>query len=154
MELWVLDSKLQAIHLMDTFESLIWTDRYYECGDFEIHSSVTDILRKVLVSDNYLWSKNSEHTMIVEDIQIESDVEDGGRLTVTGRSLESILDRRIVFNKTVLSGNLQDGIKRLLNENVISPTDSSRKIENFIFEASDDEYVKAPLSSAADKNEK
>lgn len=143
MELWVLDSKLQAIHLMDTFESLIWTDRYYACGDFEVHSSVTDVLRKVLVAENYLWSKNSEHTMIVEDIQIESDVEDGGRLTVTGRSLESILDRRIVFNKTVLSGNLQDGIERLLNENIISPTDESRKIENFIFEASDDEYVKS-----------
>ena len=143
MELWVLDSNLQAIHLMDTFESLIWTERYYACGDFEVHSSVTDTLRSALIADNYLWSKDSEHVMIIEDIQIESDVEDGGIFTVTGRSLESILERRIVYFKTVLTGSLQDGIERLLNENAISPTDTARTIPNLIFERSDDNYIKA-----------
>ena len=143
MELWVLNSNLQAIHLMDTFESLIWTERYYACGDFEVHSSVTDVLRNALVADNYLWSKDSEHVMIIEDIQIESDVEDGGVFTVTGRSLESILERRIVYFKTVLTGSLQDGIERLLNENAISPSDPARVIPNLIFERSDDNYIKA-----------
>ena len=143
MELWVLNTDLQAIHLMDTFESLIWTERYYSCGDFEVHSSVTDVLRNALVADNYLWSKDSEHVMIIEDIQIESDVEDGGVFTVTGRSLESILERRIVYFKTVLTGSLQDGIQRLLNENAISPTDTDRKISNLIFEVSDDPYITA-----------
>lgn len=143
MELWVLNSDLQAIHLMDTFESLIWTERYYACGDFEVHSSVTDVLRNALVADNYLWSKDSEHVMIIEDIQIESDVEDGGVFTVTGRSLESILERRIVYFKTVLTGSLQDGIERLLNENAISPSDPARTIPNLVFERSDDNYIKA-----------
>jgi hypothetical protein len=128
---------------MDTFESLIWTERYYACGDFEVHSSVTDVLRNALVADNYLWSKDSEHVMIIEDIQIESDVEDGGVFTVTGRSLESILERRIVYFKTVLTGSLQDGIERLLNENAISPSDPARTIPNLIFERSDDNYIKA-----------
>lgn len=143
MELWVLNTELQAIHFMDTFESLIWTERYYRYGDFEIRSSVTPLLRSMLVADNYLWTKSSEHTMIVEDVQIESDVEDGGIFTVVGRSLESILERRIVYNKTVLKGSLHDGIKRLLNENAISPTDPDRKIDNLVFEDSDDNYVNA-----------
>ena len=43
--------------------------------------------------------KYDRNVMIVEDVQIESDVEDGGVLTVTGRSLESILERRIIINK-------------------------------------------------------
>ena len=47
--------------------------------------------------DYYLQSKESEHVMIVEKIQITSDTEDGNHVTVTGRSLESILDRRIVW---------------------------------------------------------
>lgn len=49
--------------------------------------------------------------MIVEKIQITSDTEDGNHVTVTGRSLESILDRRIVWGQKLLSGNLQNGIK-------------------------------------------
>ena len=30
MELYVLNKDMQAIHLLDTFESLLWTERYYE----------------------------------------------------------------------------------------------------------------------------
>ena len=79
--------------------------------------------------------------MIVEKIQITSDTEDGNHVTVTGRSLESILDRRIVWGQKLLSGNLQNGIKTLLNENVISPSDSNRKIPNFIFKESTDPAI-------------
>lgn len=79
--------------------------------------------------------------MIIEKIQITSDVEDGNHVTVTGRSLESILDRRIVWGQKTISGNLQNGIKTLLNENVISPSDSNRKIPNFIFEESTDSAI-------------
>ena len=74
-------------------------------------------------------------------IQITSDTEDGNHVTVTGRSLESILDRRIVWGQKLLSGNLQNGIKTLLNENVISPSDSNRKIPNFIFKESIDPAI-------------
>ena len=88
-----------------------------------------------------MQSKESEHVMIVEKIQITSDTEDGNHVTVTGRSLESILDRRIVWGQKLLSGNLQNGIKTLLNENVISPSDSNRKISNFIFKESTDSAI-------------
>ena len=79
--------------------------------------------------------------MIIEKLRITSDAEDGNHITVTGRSLESILDRRIVWGQKTISGNLQNGIRTLLNENVISPSDSSRKISNFIFEASTDPAI-------------
>ena len=88
-----------------------------------------------------MQSKESEHVMIVEKIQITSDTEDGNHVTVTGRSLESILDRRIVWGQKLLSGNLQNGIKTLLNENVISPSDSNRRIPNFIFKESTDPAI-------------
>ena len=78
---------------------------------------------------------------MLSDLQITSDTEDGNHVTVTGRSLESILDRRIVWGQKLLSGNLQNGIKTLLNENVISPSDSNRKIPNFIFKESIDPAI-------------
>ena len=79
--------------------------------------------------------------MIIEKLLINSDIENGNTITVSGRSLESLLERRIVWNRTTLSGNLQKGIKKLLNENVISPSDSNRKIDNFIFEESADSAI-------------
>lgn len=141
LELYILNRDFQAIHLLDTFESLLWTERYYECGDFEITSPASVQLLRTFEKENYLWSKDSNMVMIIEDIEISSDTEEGTLFMVKGRSLESILDRRIIWNKTTLTGNLQNAIHKILNENVISPSDSERRISNFIFEASDDPLV-------------
>lgn len=134
MELTVLDTDFNAIKEIDSFSSLIWAERYYACGDFEIFSSINDEIIKYLTPNNYLILKDSDYHMIIEDWNITTDFEDGNNIKITGRSVESILDRRIVWFQTTLQGNLQDTVELLLNENVIEPIDQNRKISNFIFE--------------------
>lgn len=141
MELLVLNENFESVYLIDTYESLIWTERYFKCGDFEIYTTASTELVALFKQDYYIWRKDTDTIMIIEDVRITSDVEDGDRLIVSGRSLESLLDRRIIWKQTTLEGNLQDGIRKLLNENIISPEDSARKIENFIFEASEDPTI-------------
>ena len=141
MELTLLNTSLDAISVVDDYESLIWTDRYQECGDFEIYTPVTAEILSVLKQDYYLINRDSEHVMIIEKLLIKTDVELGNHITITGRSLESILKRRIVWKQRSISGNLQNGIKTLLEENVINPADPDRKIDNFIFEESTDERI-------------
>lgn len=141
MQLLILDTDVRAVAYLDTFGSLIWTERYWECGDFEIYTTASKKALDLLRQDYYIWSRDSDHTMIIEEIQLTSNVEDGDELIVTGRSLESILSRRIVWSQTILSGNFQDAIEKLLNENIISPVITDRKIENFIFERSDDPLI-------------
>ena len=143
MDLIVLNTNLDAITIVDTFESFIWTDRYYEYGDFELYTSISDGILNNIRQDYYLQNVESEHVMIIEKLLINSDTEDGNHLTVTGRSLESILNRRIIWGRKTLSGNLQNGIKELLDECIINPSDSDRKIPNFIFEYSDDPAIVA-----------
>ena len=143
MDLLVLNTSLDTVSIVDVYESFIWTDRYYEYGDFELFTSMTDTILNFIRQDYYLQNRESEHVMIIEKIRITSDTEDGNHITVTGRSLESILDRRIVWGQKTISGNLQNGIRTLLNENIISPADTNRKISNFIFEASTDPAITA-----------
>lgn len=141
MEVLVLNTSFETIAIIDKFESLIWTDRYCGCGDFEIYAAANDKLFENTPQDYYLWFRESEHMMIIEEKIITSDVESGNHLKVVGRSLESILDRRIVWKQTVLKGDFQTAIKKLINENIISPSISARKIPNFIFEASTDPVI-------------
>ena len=141
MELTLLNTSLDAVAIVDDYESAIWTDRYYECGDFEIYTPVTPEVLAVFKQDFYLLNRDSEHVMIIEKLLIKTDVELGNHITITGRSLESILMRRIVWKQRSISGNLQNGIKTLLEENVISPQLAERRIDNFIFEASTDERI-------------
>ena len=142
MEFLVMEKNtFQALKIVDSFESLIWTDRYFKYGDFEVYLSVNDYFLSLLQPDRYLWLNDSEHVMIIEKIEIDTDVEKGNHLTVSGRSLESILERRIIWGQKVLTGNLQNAIHELLNENIISPTIASRQIPNFIFETSTDPAI-------------
>ena len=141
MDLFVLDTSLNQIAVLDTYKSLIWTERYNEYGDFEIVTPVTSNLLSVLKQDYYLEHRDTDRTMILEKILINTDIEDGNTMTITGRSLESILLRRIVWGQRTIKGNLQNGIKTLLDENVISPTKSERKISNFVFQASTDPKI-------------
>lgn len=148
MDIWVLDKTLEANDIVDTFNSLIWTDRYDEYGDFEIYTSVTDQALSLLQMDYYLQSRSSEHVMIIEEVLIDTDPENGNSVTITGRSLESLLSRRIVWTQTLLDGSVQDCIKKLLDENVISPKDVNRKIPNFVFETSAEKAVTEPKITA------
>lgn len=141
MNLFVLDKNLDAIFIVDVYSSMIWTDRYNEYGDFELYTPMNIAALDNFKQDYYLWRNDSEHVMIIEKLLIESDVEDGDKLTITGRSLESILDRRVVWGQKTLNGNLQDGIETLLNECIINPSKPERKISNFIFERSDDPAI-------------
>lgn len=141
MDLYVLNTNFEKIAIIDAYESVLWTDRYNKPGEFEIYTPVADFALKYPVANNYLQIKDSEHTMIVEDTTIESNVETGNHIKIVGRSLESILDRRIVWTQTDISGNLQNGIKRLISDAITSPTIADRKISNFIFEDSTDEAI-------------
>ena len=155
MEVMVLDTEFKMVGIIDTFISLIWTDRYDEAGDFELLLPMETPVINVIKEDYYLIINESEHVMVIEDIYITTDVEEGKRLKITGSSLEKLLDRRIVWNKTVFKKTykgdttevvsvplLQDAILKLLDENVTSTaTMAARQIKNFVYEKSTDEKI-------------
>lgn len=141
MELLLMDRTFKSIGIIDAYTSLIWADRYNKYGDFEILLSDQMAIADRIDVDYYLWCKESEHSMIIEDISITTDVEEGDKLLVTGKSLESILERRIIWQQTRLTGNFQNAIKKLINDAIIYPSIVDRKINNFIFEMSEDPNI-------------
>ena len=92
MDILVLNTKFESVAILDRFESLIWTDRFMECGDFEIYTAMDSKLLQYMKQDYYLYSADSEHMMIIEQLRVETDSEDGNHLKILGRSLESIID--------------------------------------------------------------
>lgn len=141
MDLLVLNQNLEVIGVIDVFKSLIWTDRYCGFGDFQLESTPNSKFLTNVINGRYLQSLESEHLMIIESLNIKSNVNTGKSMTAAGRSIETILEQRIVWNQTILSGNFQDGIHQLLDENAINPTDPDRKISLLEFEASTDPII-------------
>lgn len=143
MDALILDRNFQTQCVVDAFDSFLWTDRYNEPGDFELYFPVNDTISPYALENYYIWQENSDRLMVIEEITIETDAESGPHMTLSGRSAECFLERRVVAYRTVIKGNLQNGIERLLNENVISPGDPDRKIPGIRFVRNTDPRVTA-----------
>ena len=141
-DVYVLNTDFTIEGTIDTYDSIIWRPAYYDIGDFELYIAATPQAVALLQKNKYLvrscdaYVNNGVTTykkvMIIKNIQLTTDVENGDYLTVTGKELKFILHQRIVWQQTNLSGTVEAGIRKLINENVISPTMNLRKISNFI----------------------
>jgi hypothetical protein len=144
MDLLILNNAFQKIGVIDTYESLIWTDRYYAAGDFELLTSPTQNVLSILSQGAYAAIKESEHLMIIEDLDIKTDPINGNKLVAKGRSFESILDRRIIWDPVKFESEpIQYSIFTLLNEHAINPLNVSRKINDLEFQFSTDPVVRS-----------
>ena len=138
MNIYVLDGLNGIIGIIETFESVIWNVQYFSQNEFQLITAGTDsnlnLLTegKLLVRDEDITNSEYNNVMLIEKIQLDFDIDKGWILTVSGRGLKSILNRRIIWNQTTISGYAEKCIRQIINDNVINPTNSDRAISNFI----------------------
>lgn len=138
MEIWSFDSNFTPVGIVEEYDSLLWTDRYDQYGDFEIYTKYTPQILTKLLPGYFLVNNLSEHVMMVEDITVEYDYEDGAHVKVVGRSLECILDWRIIWGNKDFEGKLTDWAASLVNDNFTDPDNEDRKISFIQYVSSDD----------------
>ena len=158
INVYVLNTNFEVVGVVDHYESFIWTDRWNSYGDFELYTSFDYSIIQLCQQNYYLHINQSEHTMIIEGIEIETSSEDGMKLRITGRSLESILDRRIVWKEYTVTANttFESAIKNLIDLSFgtsgVAPhpgnrtaknreISNARKMTNLVYESSEDSYI-------------
>ena len=129
MNIYILDTSFKRLGVIDYCASIIWTRRYCAAGDFELYIPA-DQNALSLIKKARLVMRGDDQTnlMVIETIKLQTDVENGDYLTVSGRSAESWIGRRIVWSQTNLSGTVTNCVKTLLNNNLINPTNTARTI--------------------------
>ena len=86
---------LEAI--CDSFSSLLWDIEYYKCGQFEVYIAASPLTIEVFQTRRIVGrDDDSQHFCIIESVQIDTDAENGDYLTVCGRFLMCLLERRII----------------------------------------------------------
>lgn len=126
MYIYVLDKTLKRIGLIDNYVSLIWTTRYYSYGDFELYLPVTTEFIELLQIGYYLETTESNYVMIIESINLKTDAENGNYLTISGRSVESLLERRVVSSRMSVSDYQIENLSKMLIESNFINTSSDR----------------------------
>lgn len=78
--------------------SFQWSDSYNEAGQFTLTIPMTDENINILQPGRYVLIEKTNKVMIIEGVKLNANLmADGWIMQVTGRSLESILDRRVAF---------------------------------------------------------
>lgn len=137
MDIYVLDGLNGVSDVVDSFQSVIWNMQFFGASDFELVVAGTpqNIQRlqvgKLLVRDEDMNAGTFKNVMLIESRELVFDIDKGWILTVRGGGLKKILKRRVVWTQTNLTGLVENGIRQVITENVISPVDSNRAISNF-----------------------
>ena len=93
----MLNQDFQRCDLIDWYESMIWTERWNDYGDFEMEIQSTPHSRSLFPVGRLLAINNSYRVMQVETAEDHIDETGKNMLHIQGRSLEAILDDRVVM---------------------------------------------------------
>ena len=129
MLLYVLNSNREIIDTVEVFKSLIWTTRYQASGDFELYLPASTHNFELFKKAKYVVRVDKpDQCMLVKSLKLDTDIENGDYLTVTGKSLSSLLEQRIVWNQTILNDRPEQCILQLVALNVCHGAASGRGI--------------------------
>lgn len=131
MDLYILNEKFDVIGVIDNAASIIWATKYADMGDFEIYANATNDNITLLQPGHYVKRWDDDMVGIIKKVNLTTNIEDGNYITVSGPDLKDVLRRRIIWSQTILSGTIADCITKLLDENILNPSNPMRKISNF-----------------------
>ena len=129
---YIYDEGFNRIAEIDDYKSFIWTQRYYSPGDFELCAPIGKI--QFFKLGYYVFRKGDDYGGIIEKIQISKAEDQSEMIIATGRSLTSILARRVISTQQMITGSVLSGIELLITDNIINPDLAARRISNFIFQ--------------------
>lgn len=127
----VMNTSFQRLALIDSYRSLIWTERFYTCGDFELVVMANVTNYGLFKKDYYIVREDTDYVGIVEDIMLNSDEDGQETMIITGRFMSSILARRIIATQTTVTGTVSACVNTLITDAIINPAIAGRKISNF-----------------------
>lgn len=141
-KLFILNQKFETVYRISDYRSLLWIDRYNTPSSFELKIPFSPEFMEYAVLDNYIWFSKSSKLMIIEEIEILSDNQNEDACTIKGRSLESILDRRVIMaDRSDTEISIDTLFSTLISENITNPGIEERKIENFVYAGTTDEAI-------------
>lgn len=153
MQIYILNPSYEIIGLIDEYESVLWNKKYNDIGEAEIYLPCNDIYLALLEKGNYLYRYDDDMFCRIEKVQIQTNVESGDYLIATATDICSILSGRIVRWQTTYSGTVAGFISRLLNTNVIYPSQTHRTISNFTFDTSNFAEFTETIDITTDKED-
>lgn len=128
MNVYILNTSLKVLAVIDDFYSLGWIERHPESGEFELELPSKYNGESYLALDNLVAIPDSDVTMMIASKQPVTDQDGKESFVIKGESVESLLKRRWTGLKIDVSSSVENNINFLVYESLIDPADTTKKV--------------------------
>ena len=159
MELYVYSSEMVLQGIVEKIASLIWTRRYWSCGEFKLLVPFTEDHSRMLVKNNIIMKRGDDEAAQIRYVHITKNSQGLEEIEVQGKFLISWIGKRIVKKQIIMKDTTQSVLYRIVRENVTSPTETARKIPDVsiatddgdtgsgVIDYTSEQYVNAQLAA-------
>lgn len=111
----------EKVAMIDNAVSVIWIKRFNSCGEFELYLPASAGLIALFSNGETFISKENDdsYLMSVENIKLDTNDVNGDFITVSGRSAECLIGRRIVYSQMTFTGTAENCIRNFIDRNMI-----------------------------------
>ena len=113
MEIRFYTPEMYFAGIMENQRSLTWTRRYYEPGEIELHTPITQDNLRLTQRGNLVWMRGADEAAVIEDRTIEERW-DLNSIIVRGRFISSYAGRRLVRPTVSFNGLTEVAMRQLL----------------------------------------
>ena len=138
MELYIYDTSLELLGIIDEISAMIWTRRYWECGEFSLLVPMTPRHTSLLQNGRLIARKDTDEMGQVRYLTVTKDENGLEQIEVQGKLLTHWIGNRLLLSSIVSTLPTHDLLVRIVLENLIAPADPRRVVPNlFLADMSD-----------------
>ena len=131
MDINVFDKNFIKIAVVDNFTSLMWCKRFFEVGALDLEIEATMETLAIFKKGNYITRDDDDAVYRIEALELDTAEDKNNSLIVGAYDCKKILQQRIVWNQINFNGTVENYIRKMITDNIISPGSASRRITNF-----------------------
>lgn len=130
MELYIYNSSLDLVGIIDEFTSLIWAKRYFEVGDCELYVPAEDEFMNYLKIGHYIRRSDDDMICQIKKIELDTDAENGNYIIASGFDSKKLLDQRVVLSTRTANGSAEVFARSLVNDALGSTAAAARQLRD------------------------
>lgn len=115
MEIRIYNQALNLLGIIENQTSLLWTRKFFEAGEFELHAPITAYNLSILQLGNLVTMHGQNEAGIIEDIQYEES-NDKNEITAQGRFLTAYMSYRLIVGTVNIDSTIETAMRSLLQK--------------------------------------
>ncbi len=128
MELFIYDTSMKLLGIIDEFTALVWTRRYWDCGAFSLLVPMTHRHAGLLQIGRIIARKNCDEAGQIRYMSIQKDGEGLEQIEVQGLFLTDWIGKRLLLSPLVETLPTHELLKKIVRDNITAPADARRAI--------------------------